>query len=67
MIEIPKLVEEVARRLHADGYTYAEGYPIHRWRNNDWPEDPAFFKLVDACLKILRIFEEKKNHSPHSK
>lgn len=67
MIEIPQLVEEVARRLHAEGYLYAEGYPIRMWRQNDWPEDQMFFKLVDGCLKILRALEGEKKNSLLSK
>lgn len=67
MIEIPKTVEEVARRLHAEGYLYAEGYPIRKWKQNDWPEDPTFFKLVDGCLKILRALDGTKKTFPPSK
>jgi hypothetical protein len=54
MIELPDLVEEIARFLHSEGYRYSEAYPIMKWERKGWPTDPAFLKLVDGVLLILR-------------
>ena len=56
-LRIPKQVEEVARRLHREGFRYAEAVPIHRWKQEGWPTDDRFFQLVDACIRILRALE----------
>jgi hypothetical protein len=58
MIELPGSVEEVARRLHREGYAHSEAYPIGRWKREGWPTDKKFFDLVDACLKILRSLDD---------
>jgi hypothetical protein len=57
MLELPSLVEEVARQLHRDGYRYSEAFPLGRWRSRSWPENRQFYELVDGCLKILRALE----------
>lgn len=57
MIELPPLAEEVARRLHREGFSYAEAYPMWKWRKEGWPEDAAFFKLVDGTIKVLRALD----------
>lgn len=58
MIEIPALVESVARRLVLEGYSYCEAYPVGRWKKEGWPEDKRFFRLVDGCIKIIRCLAE---------
>lgn len=60
MIELPPLVEEVARRLHKEGCIYAEAYPLRKWQREGWPEDEKFYRLVDGVLKILRALDEQE-------
>jgi hypothetical protein len=60
MLELPPLVEEVARRLHLEGCIYAEAYPLRKWQKEGWPQDDWFYRMVDGVLKILRAMDEKK-------
>lgn len=47
-------VVAIARTLEGEGYSRSESVPLMRWRNEDWPDDPFLFRVVDAWIEVVR-------------
>jgi hypothetical protein len=52
-------VIRIAQELYSEGYSHSEAYPIVRWKRLGYPEDPKFFRAVDAYINFLKVLESK--------
>lgn len=46
-------IRRIADAIWAEGYRYAEAYPVTKWRRNGWPElTKTDYALADAYLRV---------------